>query len=35
LKFRDCGRHVHPNSETDLTLSCVESGHLTSTFLSY
>ncbi len=35
LKFRDCGRHVRPNGETDLTLFCVEASHLTSTLLSY
>jgi DNA-binding winged helix-turn-helix (wHTH) protein/pimeloyl-ACP methyl ester carboxylesterase len=35
LKFRDCGRHLPPNAETDLTLFCVEAAHLASTFLSY
>src|SRR5262249_1050560 len=31
LRFNDCGRHVQP----DLSLYCVEAGHLTSTLLSY
>jgi hypothetical protein len=35
LKFRDCGRHLPPSAETDLTLYCLESAHLSSTFLSY
>jgi DNA-binding winged helix-turn-helix (wHTH) protein/pimeloyl-ACP methyl ester carboxylesterase len=35
LKFRDCGRHLPANADTDLTLYCVESSHLSSTFLSY
>jgi DNA-binding winged helix-turn-helix (wHTH) protein/pimeloyl-ACP methyl ester carboxylesterase len=35
LKFHDCGRHAQPAGESDLTLYCVEMGHLTSTLLSY
>jgi len=35
LKFRDCGLHVRPNDEQELTLFCVEAGHLSSALLSY
>jgi len=35
LKFRDCGLHVRPNGDTELTLFCVEASHLASTLLSY
>jgi class 3 adenylate cyclase len=35
LRFRDCGKHIHPQGDGDLPLSCVEASHLTSTFLSY
>jgi DNA-binding winged helix-turn-helix (wHTH) protein/pimeloyl-ACP methyl ester carboxylesterase len=35
LKFRDCGRHIRPNGDSDLTLFCVEASHLSSALLSY
>jgi DNA-binding winged helix-turn-helix (wHTH) protein/pimeloyl-ACP methyl ester carboxylesterase/class 3 adenylate cyclase len=35
LKFRDCGRHVRPNGDSELTLFCVEAAHLSSALLSY
>jgi class 3 adenylate cyclase len=35
LKFRDCGRHVRPNGDSELTVFCVEAAHLASALLSY
>jgi DNA-binding winged helix-turn-helix (wHTH) protein/pimeloyl-ACP methyl ester carboxylesterase len=35
LKFRDCGRHVRSNGDSELTLFCVEASHLSSALLSY
>jgi pimeloyl-ACP methyl ester carboxylesterase len=35
LKFRDCGRHIRPNGDGELTLFCVEASHLSSALLSY
>ncbi len=35
LKFKDCGRHVRPNGDSELTLFCVEASHLSSALLSY
>ena len=35
LKFKDCGRHVRPNGDSELTLFCVEAAHLSSALLSY
>jgi hypothetical protein len=35
LKFRDCGRQVRSNGDSDLTLFCVEAAHLSSALLSY
>jgi len=35
LRFHECGKHIQPEDDSDLTLYCVDAAHLHSTLLSY